>query len=171
MPIQIIRWPDPILNRNSEPYQESEFGEELQTLADNMLSLMKESNGMGLAAPQIGVSKQIIVYKDPDTNEEGSLCNIEIEELSEERDTKVEGCLSVPYLTIPIERPTSIQIKARRPDGSWVIETVTGTKARIIQHETDHLNGLMFFDNLSKVARSMAIHKYLNIMKKQSRGR
>jgi peptide deformylase len=157
----IVSLPQPVLRRKARPV--TEFGSELQTLIDDMIETMREAPGVGLAAPQVNISQQVIVveYGDEEEGENGeiiekpkklyALINPEIVKTSEEKVPGVEGCLSIPGVVGEVERFTSVQIKGLNRRGRPTKVKAEGWLARIFQHEIDHLNGIVFPDRATKV--------------------
>lgn len=122
--------------------------QDLWLLAQDMISLIKEKNGAGLSAPQLGVSLRFIVcfLKDKPI----ALINPEISQSSKETETLEEGCLSLPGTWAMITRPKKITVKAKTLTGKKIKKTLSGISARIIQHEIDHLDGILFIDRILK---------------------
>jgi peptide deformylase len=128
----------------------TEFNDELKSLLDSMYDFMIESNGIGLAAPQIGISKNILVL---DTREEDgigrlNIINPKIINHSDELVEMEEGCLSVPGITAPVNRYEWIEIEAQRVSGRPFKMKAKGLLARVIMHEMDHLKGVLFVDKV-----------------------
>jgi peptide deformylase len=148
---EIVTLPDPVLRRKA--HKVVTFDKDLQILAKDMLETMREANGVGLAAPQIGLSTRFIVieYAVDEEKEDAPkktymLANPEIIEKSEEKEMGVEGCLSVVGLIGDVERHLRIVVKAQNLQGKPVKIKVEGWLARIFQHEIDHLDGIVFTD-------------------------
>lgn len=148
---KIVKIGDPLLLKKAELV--NDFGSKaLSELIDLLFHNMQHHHGVGLAAPQIGVSKSIFVYgfeKNPRYPTEKPvpltvLINPEIITYSEEKDEYYEGCLSVPQIRGKVPRPTSIKYKAYDFEGELIEKEASGFEARIIQHETDHLNGILY---------------------------
>jgi peptide deformylase len=166
MPLRtIVTLPDPILRRKARPVTQFDAG--LQTLIDDMIETMRAAPGVGLAAPQVGISEQLAVIEYAEDEDEGDedldeskppkpkrlfvIINPEIVKPSEEMVAGVEGCLSIPGLVGEVERHQSLQIKALNRHGKPVKIKADGWLARIFQHEIDHLNGVVFPDRASKI--------------------
>ncbi len=158
----IVTTPDPVLRRKARPV--TKFDKNLQTLVDDMIETMREAPGVGLAAPQVGVSQQVIVveYAEPEEVEEGEepievepklyvMVNPEIVKKTAETVVGVEGCLSVPLLVGDVERAHEIRIKGFNRRGQPMKLKVDGWLARIFQHEIDHLNGVLFTDLATQI--------------------
>lgn len=153
----IVTIPDPVLRRKA--HKVTEFDKDLQTLIDDMIDTMREAPGVGLAAPQIGVSQRVIVieYGD-DENEEApkklfTLVNPEIVSGSEELVEGMEACLSIPRIQGEVERHKKLIVKAINRHCKPVKLKLSGWLARIFQHEIDHLEGILFTDRAARVWR------------------
>jgi peptide deformylase len=152
----IVTIPDPVLKRKAKPI--TKFDKELQTLIDDMIETMREAPGVGLAAPQVNISEQLIVVEytegDDDEDEDENkppkpkklyvMINPEITKTSEEKVLGVEGCLSIPGIQGEVERFEAIQVKGMNRFGKPQKLKLNGWMARIFQHEIDHLNGILF---------------------------
>ena len=156
---KIVTLPDAVLRRKAHTV--TKFDKNLQTLIDDMVETMREAPGVGLAAPQIGLSERIIVieYFEREEDEEKedapkkvwAVLNPEIVKASEEKLMGVEGCLSIPGLVGEVERHAQIQIKGLNRHGKPMRIKASGWLARIFQHEIDHLNGVLFTDRATRV--------------------
>jgi peptide deformylase len=156
---KIVTLPDSVLRRKAHTV--SQIDKNLQTLIDDMVETMRDAPGVGLAAPQIGLSERIIVveYFEREEDEEKedapkkvwALLNPEIIKSSEETLLGVEGCLSIPGLVGEVERHAAIQVKGLNRHGKPVKIKAEGWLARIFQHEIDHLNGVLFPDRATRV--------------------
>lgn len=148
---------NPILRQVAEPIVESEFNSSwLKELIETMLTIMAEKGAVGVAAPQIGISKRVIVFGTshskrrkpehpiPDT----VLINPSLKILSEEIQTDYEGCLNCGELMGQVPRAMEIEYSGFNLDGNKIIKEASGLEARILQHEIDHLNGFLFFDHV-----------------------
>ena len=156
---------DPILRKNAE--EVTVFDDKLRAFVNQMKKDMHESDGVGLAAPQVGRSTRLCVV-DPTAGEEEPyvLINPEIVYFSKEEEDYNEGCLSVPDITLPIKRPCVISVCAKDEKGKeYTLEKVEGLLARAIQHETDHLNGILFVDRASVVRRQLISGKLKKLAK------
>lgn len=141
-------YPDHELQEKSLPVKE--INEEIPVLINNMINLMLEYNGIGLAAPQVGILKRIIVIKDQD--EFIPLINPEIQR-GEDKHQMPEGCLSLPEVEVNVTRNYSLQLQALQVSGTPLEMELDGLPARIIQHEVDHLNGVLITDRATTVER------------------
>jgi len=158
----IVTPPEPVLRRKARPVKN--FDGNLQTLIDDMIETMRDAPGVGLAAPQVGVSDRVIVvqYAEQEEAEEGQepkevepklyvMVNPEIVKSSPDTVLGVEGCLSVPGLLGEVERNYEVRIKALNRRGQPMKLKAEGWLARIFQHEIDHLNGVLFTDLATQV--------------------
>jgi peptide deformylase len=135
--------------------------EELDRLIEDMFETMYDAQGIGLAAPQIGISKRLIVV---DVNEEGSepfaMLNPRIVESGSRTEKGDEGCLSIPGISAPVERPESVVVEGLDRQGKPVRMEASGMLARCLQHEIDHLDGVLFIDRIGPLKRNMLLKKY-----------
>jgi len=143
--LKLVIYPDPILDKIAEPVVE--FNEELVQLVEEMYAIMKKEKGIGLAAPQVGVSKRIFVTEIDGVKM--TLINPEIVESHGELAIE-EGCLSFPGLKVKVQRKSMITMAFQRTDGTKVKLAVGGLASICYQHELDHLNGITFIEVLSK---------------------
>ena len=131
---------------------------------DDMVKMMTKQNGVGLAAPQVGITKRFLVMMNPETNEVFKMINPNIISRSEKNVVIEEGCLSVlgpddlPVYA-DVARPESVVVEWTDTDGKHQTAEMSGLMARIVQHETDHLDGILFIDYLSPVKREMVMRK------------
>lgn len=142
---------------------------ELRALARDMFDTMYEAEGVGLAAPQVGVTKRLIVV---DPREEDvtprALVNPRVISTSEETDRAEEGCLSIPGLREVVERKAEAVIEAEDLDGETVRIEADGLHARVLLHEIDHLNGVLFVDRVSPLKRKMLMKKWKKLQTEQA---
>src|SRR5829696_9951338 len=165
----LVILPDPLLRQTSEPI--GEVTAEVRALADDMLATMYDAPGIGLAAIQIGVPKRLIVIDLAKPDEEKRpmvLVNPEITWASDERRAYEEGCLSIPDYYEEVERPERVRFRYRDLDGNTVEADADGVLATCVQHEIDHLNGVLFIDYLSKLKRDRVIKKFQKAAKRES---
>lgn len=151
---QIRQYPDPVLRMEARPVEE--FDDDLRRLAARMGELMKEANGVGLAATQVGVLQRLFVFA-PEEDTVATLVNPEIVSRSDELDNDDEGCLSLQGVTVPVERSTAIRIEGRDEHGEPVGFDLEEMAARIVQHEVDHLDGTLIVDRTTPEARREAM--------------
>ena len=161
----IVKYPDPILQRPTEKI--TEFNEELRTLAEDMFESMYKAQGIGLAAPQIGVSKRITVIdlsnkENPD--DKIVLVNPEIIE-KEGRQVAEEGCLSLPDIREKVSRAAKVKVRAQNLQGEWFETEGAELLARAFQHEIDHLDGVLFLWRLSALKRDLILRKIRKLQK------
>ena len=159
---KIVIEPDPILRKKSEVLEKVD--DELRALLDDMLDTMYAAPGIGLAAVQIGILKRLIVIdisKDKEKKNPLFLINPEIISLSKKTSVYEEGCLSLPGHFAEIERPAECQIKFIDYNGKEKELKANGLLATCIQHEVDHLNGVLFIDYLSKLKKDMIVKKLI----------
>ncbi|MCL1879510.1 MAG: peptide deformylase [Actinomycetia bacterium] len=168
--MRIIVAPDPVLKKVAEPVELAELSR-LRSTAAKMAKLMYSSQGCGLAAPQVGLSKRIIVVdaewgqQDAESGEEKAqnpttFVNPVIKRSWGEKLRCDEGCLSVPGITIPIERYQNVEVEAIDLDGQTFTICAEGFHARVLQHEIDHLDGLTMFEHLDPIQRIDAFRLY-----------
>lgn len=149
---RIRHYPDPFLRQRSE--EVSEVDGSIQDLIQDMFSAMEEERGIGLAAPQIGVAKRVVVVSIEDKNfSRLALINPVIVHLSTETDVREEGCLSLPGVNADVERPVEAVVRGTTRNGRLVEISARGLRARILQHEIDHLDGVLFIDRLTTKER------------------
>lgn len=137
------------------------FDAELKKQANEMLKIMKDAVGLGLAANQVGLDKQILVlgYEPENKKDEipripyQAICNPKITKFSHEKETMFEGCVSFPGLEVPVKRSVGVTVEAQDLDGKKITIRAMGLRARILQHEIDHLNGVLFTDYLKNGQR------------------
>jgi peptide deformylase len=156
---KIVTLPEPVLRRKA--HSVTRFDKDLQTVIDDMVETMRDAPGVGLAAPQIGLSERLIVVEYYEREEEEdvenapkkvwAMVNPEIIKASEETLVGVEGCLSIPNLVGEVERHATIQVKGLNRHGKPFKVKAEGWLARIFQHEIDHLNGVLFTDRATRV--------------------
>jgi peptide deformylase len=147
---------DPVLKTRAAPVED--FDEALERLAEEMLAMMREQEGVGLAANQVGRLKRILVAAVED--DEYVLVNPVIEEASETTTSGPEGCLSIPGIQVVVERPTVIKISGRDVSGEPIKIEVEGLLARIFQHEVDHLDGVLILDRTDRASRKAAMREW-----------
>ena len=151
---QIRQYPDPVLRMAARPVES--FDDDLRRLAGRMGQLMKEANGVGLAATQVGVLRRVFVFS-PAEDEVAIVVNPQIVSVGDETDVDDEGCLSLQGVTVPVERPTTVRIEGHDDLGNEVAHELEGMAARIAQHELDHLDGKLILDRTTDEARREAM--------------
>jgi peptide deformylase len=151
---QIRQYPDPVLRMEARPVEE--FDDDLQRLVARMQELMKDANGVGLAATQVGVLRRVFVFA-PDDERVLVLVNPDMPNRGDETDVDDEGCLSIQGVTVPVERPTTVRLEGVDEQGNKVGYDLEGLAARIAQHEFDHLDGKLMIDRTTPAARREAM--------------
>jgi peptide deformylase len=185
MKLSIVQYGDAVLRAKGARVEQ--IDERIRELAQNMIETMHAANGVGLAAQQIGEAMQLTVLDisqvedrptqmklngadvDPVTVMPLVLVNPQVE-LGRETESGTEGCLSFPEITGEIDRATSIHVRAQNLDGEKIDIETTGFLARAIQHEVDHLNGILFIDRMSSAAKTSLSSKLKRLQKETQRG-
>jgi len=167
----ILLHPDPRLKKVCDPVDD--ISTELQSLADEMLELMYNAPGIGLAAPQVGVLKRLIVMdciKEEGADPEPTiLINPQVTWVSEELNVYEEGCLSIPEHYAEVERPAEVKVGWLDRDGKTQEQLFSGLWATCVQHEIDHLNGKLFIDYLKPLKRQMITRKMQKLKREMAR--
>lgn len=165
----LIILPDPLLRQVSTPIERVDA--ELQKLADDMLETMYDAPGIGLAAIQVGIARRLLVI---DLSKEGEekqplvVINPEIIKSSDARSVYEEGCLSIPDYYAEVERPAQVTVKSIDREGKEQMIEADGLLATCLQHEIDHLNGVLFIDHISRLKREMVIKKFTKAAKSKA---
>lgn len=162
---EIVKYPDPILSKRGEPV--TVFDEKLKNLVEEMFESMYAAQGIGLAAPQIGISQRLTVIdisfkKDPEAKI--VLINPEIIE-REGKQFEEEGCLSLPEIREKVRRAARVKLRAQDVNGNWFEMEGEELLARAFQHEIDHLDGVLFIDHLSRLKRDLIKSKIRKMQK------
>jgi peptide deformylase len=152
---EIRTFGDPVLKSRATPVKD--FDESLEHLAEEMMRVMREAEGVGLAANQIGHLKRIFVATHED--EQYAIVNPVIEERSEVTEKDIEGCLSIPETRVEVERPIAVTVSGQDPSGEPVRLEAEGLLARIFQHEIDHLDGVLILDRTDRESRKNAMRE------------
>lgn len=169
MVLEIVKFGHPVLRQKGKAV--GEITPEVKKLAADMIETMRAANGVGLAAQQVGVALQLTVVDVSDSEDRPSTMSMEgkevdlarwmpmiladpVLELSRDREAGTEGCLSFPEMTAEIVRAAAVRARGRLLDGSMIEFEATGLLARALQHETDHLNGILFIDRMNSAAKS-----------------
>jgi peptide deformylase len=158
-----------VLKARSEPV--AAVDDDLRALMTDMLETMYDAPGIGLAAIQIGIPKRLVVIdlgKNPEERSPMVLVDPEVTWMSDEKRIHEEGCLSIPEYYEEVERPDRIRLRYRDLDGEVVETEADGILATCIQHEIDHLNGVLFVDHLSRLKRSRVLKKFEKAAKRES---
>ncbi|MCD7058887.1 peptide deformylase [Pelagibacterium xiamenense] len=167
-PILIL--PDPLLRKVAEPVES--FDDELKNTVEDMFETMYDAPGIGLAGPQIGYMRRVVVIDlaDEENPDSGKIAmiNPEIVAMSDETVVSEEGCLSIPDLVYDVERPSEVTVKYFTPEGEEVTREAKGRLAVCMQHEIDHLDGVLYIDYLSRLKRDRVIKKFQKAAKRAS---
>ena len=158
--LRLVRqYPDPALRNAATAV--AEVDDEVQQLAERMLDVMERAHGVGLAAPQLGILRRILVYRASDEDEPKVLINPELVERSDETEVGTEGCLSLlgGELQVPVARHLRVRVSGRDVSGDAVDLDAEGFEARVIQHEIDHLDGILIFDRAEDQERREALRE------------
>ena len=167
----ILIHPDPRLKKVADPV--AEVDDEIRTLAADMLETMYDAPGIGLAAPQVGVMRRVIVMDC--VKDEGApprpmvLLNPRVTWASEDRATYDEGCLSIPEQYAEVERPAQVEVEWMDLEGAAQTERFEGLWATCVQHEIDHLDGKLFIDYLGPMKRQMITRKMVKLKRERAR--
>ncbi|MCM2503257.1 peptide deformylase [Aureimonas altamirensis] len=163
----LIILPDPILRQVSDPVEC--IDDALRAFADDMLETMYDAPGIGLAAIQVGVPRRMLVIdlaKEDEPKNPLVFVNPQILATSDEPSLYEEGCLSIPEYYAEVERPASLTVRYQDLDGKTQELEADGLLATCLQHEIDHLNGILFIDHISKLKRDMVIRKFTKAAKR-----
>lgn len=152
---QIRRYPDPVLRMRAR--EVASFDADLARLVERMVALMRDANGVGLAANQVGVLRRVFVFQPDEEGGARALVNPSIVELSEELETEEEGCLSLQGVVVPIERSATVTLEGWDETGAELRLELAGLAARVAQHELDHLEGVLILDRTTPEARREAL--------------
>jgi peptide deformylase len=151
----VVKFGDPVLKSKASPVRE--FGPELRAEVDRMISIMRDGMGVGLAATQVGVLRRLLVFQAGPDSEPTALVNPEIEWVSDEVVIAEEGCLSLPRVSMDVERPLHARFAGRDVDGEEMRIEASGLEARVLQHELDHLDGVLILDRAPRAQRKGAL--------------
>lgn len=160
--MEVLSHPNPVLKQTALEVDPS-GDTELRPLVQGMVRVMREAPGVGLAAPQIGVQKRVIVV-EVEEDKIAALCNPCIVDSSEETEVDDEGCLSLPGISVPVERNASVTCEALTISGQAVRIDAYGLLARVLQHEIDHLDGLLIIDRAAPDERKAALRRYHDLL-------
>jgi peptide deformylase len=164
----IVKLPDPVLKQVSQPVERVD--DELHALVGDMFQTMYDAPGIGLAAVQVGIPRRLLVIdlaKEDQPKDPMAFINPEIVWSSDDLSTYEEGCLSIPDVFDNVERPAEVKVKYVDERGKQQEMHCTGLMATCIQHEIDHLNGILFIDHLSRLKRSMVVRKFTKLARQQ----
>ena len=151
----IRRLGDPVLKSRATPVDR--FDDSLRRQVERMAGIMNDALGVGLAAPQLGVSQRLLVYRVGPNAPVIVLANPEVEWASDDSEVLDEGCLSIPGITVDVERPVHVRVRAQDEEGGARLVEASGLEARVIQHEMDHLDGVLILDRTSREQRREAM--------------
>jgi peptide deformylase len=153
----VRQYPDPVLRMKAN--EVGDFDESVTGLVERMTLLMDEARGVGLAAPQLGVLRRILIYRKAEEGPVVALVNPRVVSTGEEVEAADEGCLSLGAATVvvEVERPTAVKIEASSPEGEPISIEAEGLEARVIQHELDHLDGVLTIDRTTPEQRRAAL--------------
>jgi peptide deformylase len=146
---------DPVLKSRATPVDR--FDDALRTQIARMGGLMADAHGVGLAAPQLGLSQRLLVYRVGQEAPLVALVNPQLDWTSDEQEEMEEGCLSIPGVTVDVERPVHVRVRARDEEGGTRVVEASGLEARVIQHEIDHLDGVLILDRTTRSQRKEAM--------------
>jgi peptide deformylase len=151
----IRRYGDPVLKSRATPVDR--FDDTLRNQVARMAGIMSDALGVGLAAPQLGISQRVLVYRVGKEAPVIALVNPEVEWEGDDAEPFDEGCLSIPGIEVEVQRPIHVRVRARDEHGDERLVEASGLEARVIQHELDHLNGVLILDRTTREARMEAI--------------
>ncbi len=152
---RVVKFGDPVLKSRASPVRD--FGPELRAEVERMIGIMRDGMGVGLAATQLGVLRRLLVFQAGPDSEPTALVNPEIEWLSDEVVVAEEGCLSLPRVSMDVERPLHARIGGRDVEGAEIRIEASGLEARVLQHEIDHLDGVLILDRAPRQQRKGAL--------------
>jgi len=152
---RVVKFGDPVLKSKASPV--SGFGPELRAEVERMIEIMRDSMGVGLAATQLGVLRRVLVFQAGADAEPTALVNPEVEWLSGEITLAEEGCLSLPGVSMDVERPLHARVGGLDMDGDPMRIEASGLEARVLQHEIDHLDGVLILDHAPREQRKGAL--------------
>jgi peptide deformylase len=151
----VVKFGDPVLKSKASPVRD--FGPELRGEVERMVSIMRDGMGVGLAATQLGILRRLLVFQAGADSEPTALINPEVEWLSDEVVVAEEGCLSLPRVSMDVERPLHARFSGLDVDGEPIRIEASGLEARVLQHELDHLDGVLILDRAPRAQRKGAL--------------
>jgi len=151
----VRKFGDPVLRAEARPVER--FDDELRAEVARMGALMHDAYGIGLAATQVGILHRVLVYRVEPESPVNALVNPELEWMSKDEEWAEEGCLSLPAVHVDVERPVHVRVRARDADGEDILVEASGLEARVIQHEMDHLDGVLILDHAPRDQRKEAM--------------
>jgi peptide deformylase len=152
---QIRQYPDPVLRMRANEIES--FDDDLRRLVERMTQLMQDTRGVGLAGTQVGTLQRVFVFQPTEEDEPRALVNPVLVDTSEVKLSETEGCLSMLGVTIPVERPVKVTIEGKDETGREVRLELEEHAARVVQHELDHLDGILILDRTTAEARREAL--------------
>jgi peptide deformylase len=161
----IRRLGDPVLKSSATPVDR--FDDSLRSQVARMAGLLNDALGVGLAAPQLGLSQRLLVYRVGPDAPLIALVNPSVEWASDDVETLDEGCLSIPGVVVDVDRPVHVRVRAQDEEGEERLVEASGLEARVIQHEIDHLDGVLILDRTSRDERKRALRE----LREAERGR
>jgi peptide deformylase len=158
----VRKYGDPVLRSKARPVER--FDDALREEIGRMATLMHDSMGIGLAATQVGTLHRVLVYRVEHDSPVNALINPELEWSGKEKEWMEEGCLSLPGVHVDVERPVNVRVRAHDPQGEPILIEASGLEARVIQHEMDHLDGVLILDHTPRDQRKEA----MRVLREQS---
>jgi peptide deformylase len=152
---QIRQYPDPALRMKA--HEVADFDDDLARLVERMSNLMRDANGVGLAATQVGILRRVFVFQPGTEAELRAVVNPRVVGRSDEVDSDEEGCLSLQGVRVPVERPVRVTLEGQDPSGGAMRLDFDELAARVVQHELDHLDGVLILDRTTLEARKEAL--------------
>ncbi len=152
---QVVKFGDPVLKSKASPV--GGFGPELRAEAERMIAIMRDGMGVGLAATQVGILRRLLVFQAGPDSEPTAFVNPEVEWASDEAVVAEEGCLSLPRVSMDVERPLHARFSGLDVDGEPMQLEASGLEARVLQHEIDHLDGVLILDRAPRAQRKAAL--------------
>jgi peptide deformylase len=151
----VVKFGDPVLKSVASPV--ASFGPELRAEVERMIGIMRDGMGVGLAATQLGVLRRLLVFQAGPDGEPTALINPRVEWSSEEASIAEEGCLSLPRVSMDVERPLYVRVSGHDAEGEAIEIEAAGLEARVLQHEIDHLDGVLILDRTTRDQRKAAL--------------
>jgi peptide deformylase len=148
---------DPVLRTKARAVEQ--FDDKLRDEIRRMAVLMEDALGIGLAAPQVGISHRVLVYRVEPESPVTALVNPRVQWSSRDEEISEEGCLSLPFVHVDVERPVAVLVHARDEQGEELVIEASGLEARVIQHEIDHLDGVLILDRTTREQRKAAMRE------------
>jgi peptide deformylase len=152
---RIVKFGDPVLNSKASPV--TEFDRSLGEEIERMTAIMRDAIGVGLAATQLGILRRLLVFAAGSDSEPTPVINPELEWRSEDVVVAEEGCLSIPRITVDVERPLHVRVSGLDAGGEPIVIEASGLEARVLQHEIDHLDGVLMLDRTNRDQRKGAL--------------